>query len=279
MDRRVITRADAGLPPTPAARVALDRKTITALHHSVTPQWTGVQAARNLYAIARSRGFIDTSYSWMADAAGNEVEGRGWGRVGGHTRGYNTVAEAICLVGNYDVIPPPPAMIAAAARLAARSQPGRVTHGHRDLGATACPGRYGYQAISAINAHAGEPDDIEENDVRWHLVIDPTGRILATSQWRLVKERGAARIVAHGRRAWHIPNPDVLTQLRDAGELASPDTPRVADYTAAAIAAGNAVHIGPATLIDLRDAGLLASTDVPEVDRPVVDAILLGGTA
>lgn len=207
----VITRADWGAGPNRAAPVAPQRKTRTFLHHTVTPQWTGAQAARNLQRIARSRGFADISYSWLADRAGNEVEGRGWHRVGAHTKGYNTTAEAVSLIGNLDGEPVPAPMVAAASRLARRSRPGRITGGHRDVASTACPGRHGYAAIPQVN-RTTHPSAQEEDDVRLTLV----------------KQRGAPHIYAIGPAGTRrVPSPGVLRQLRDAGLIRNSDVPEV----------------------------------------------------
>lgn len=270
-----ITRAQAGLPPTPAPAVARSRKTRLFLHHTVTPQWTGVQAARNLWAIARARGFIDTSYPWLADVAGNEVEGRGWERLGGHTRGFNTTSEAISLVGNYDVVPPPPAMVAAAARLAAQTLPGRVTDTHSDVAATACPGRYGRAAVPAINTPT--PDDVPtvEDDVRYRLVKDRTGpRVYKTGLFGLVAERGTPHLYAYGRDTTHVGSPGVAGQYRDAGMLASPDVPDLDAATIAVMLTGPAFHVGPNTLADLRAAGLIVTVGIPAVDPPTINDLL-----
>lgn len=131
------------------------------LHHSVTPQWVGAPAARNLQRIARERGFLDISYSWLGDRQGNEIEARGWARQGAHTLGHNSTSHALCLVGNLDVVPLPDGMVRAAVRITrrhARYGPGRITRPHSAVSATTCPGRYARAAIPTINAAAsGQP--------------------------------------------------------------------------------------------------------------------------
>lgn len=200
----IITRAGWGAPRNTARRVGTARKTRTFLHHTVTPQWVGAQAARNLDRIARGRGFRNgISYSQLADRQGNEIEGRGWGRDGAHTAGYNTVGEAVCLVGNFDADRPPPAMLRAVARLARKSRPGRITHGHRDVGQTACPGRHAYARIADINAMTGAAPapDPQEDDVIY----------------KLVKAHGTPDIYAVGGGGmFRVPTPGHLKQLRDA---------------------------------------------------------------
>jgi hypothetical protein len=131
------------------------------LHHTVTPFWVGAAAARNVQAIAKSRGFVDISYSALATRADELIEGRGWGRQGAHTAGYNSRAHALSLVGNLDTVDMPPGMIRATVRGIRdhrRVGPGRITHGHRQLASTACPGRFAYGRINALNiAATGSP--------------------------------------------------------------------------------------------------------------------------
>jgi hypothetical protein len=176
----VITRDDWGAGPQKADTIPLP-VTRLWLHHTVTPQWTGVEAARRLQKIALDRGFLDISYSWLVDVAGNEIEGRGWGRAGAHTVGFNNTSHAISLIGNFDVDRPPDAMLRGAANLVrkhARVGPDRITGGHRDAegASTACPGRHAYAAIDTINqlAHAAphtESDDMRLNDEGPHIKI------------------------------------------------------------------------------------------------------------
>jgi len=82
-------------------------------------------------------------------------------RKGAHTKGRNSIARAIVLVGNFDVTRPPQQQLDAVAWLVAHGAragwwPGQLAGGHRDApGAnTACPGRHAYAAIEAINAAA-----------------------------------------------------------------------------------------------------------------------------
>lgn len=152
----VYTRSDWGAGPHRAGVIRLPVSRYF-LHHTVTPFWVGVQAARNVQAIARSRGFVDISYSWLTDRQGNEIEGRGWGRQGAHTVGYNSTAHALSLVGNLDSTPVPNGMVLGIVRLIRRHRgygPGRITHPHSAVSQTACPGRYARADIPKYNSLA-----------------------------------------------------------------------------------------------------------------------------
>lgn len=172
------------------------------LHHTVTPQWIGAHAAKRLQEIAWQRGFADISYSWLVDVRGNLIEGRGWRRQGAHTRGYNSTSHAICLIGNFESSRPPTAMLRGAAQLVAehgRYGPDRITHGHRDVGQTSCPGRYAYAQISTINrmARSGLPSPTEEPEVITDEDIEKIARRSSEmTLQRLANEDGALPIRA-----------------------------------------------------------------------------------
>ena len=52
-------------------------------------------------------GWDDIGYSFLAGDDGNIYEGRGWDRVGAHTKGYNSRGLAVSFMGNYkDHLPP-----------------------------------------------------------------------------------------------------------------------------------------------------------------------------
>ena len=125
------------------------------LHHTVTPEWTGVEAAKKLQTIALNRGFNEISYNWLVDVEGNHIEGRGWGYQGAHTIGFNSSAHAISLVGNFDVNKLPTAMVRGLAALVRKHGkhhgPGKITNVHRDVSQTSCPGRFAVAAVSEVN--------------------------------------------------------------------------------------------------------------------------------
>jgi hypothetical protein len=131
---------------------------------------------RQLQQAAFGEGYSDIEYSFvffMPDGAC--YEGRGWGRVGGHTGGgngnYN--GHGLCTVGNFMTMHPSDDLLAAYANVIERGiEVGAVNNsptilGHRDVGttgggATACPGTHLYAALPKIRADVGgdemEPD-------------------------------------------------------------------------------------------------------------------------
>jgi hypothetical protein len=119
------------------------------IHHSVTRATKdAVTDARVIANIGIAR-FGRLSYSFIVHPDGTILEGQN-GHVGAHTRGQNSVSQAVCAVGNYENDQPTPEMLLAIRSLAGRFGP--ILGGHRDApgAATACPGRNLYAAIPSL---------------------------------------------------------------------------------------------------------------------------------
>jgi hypothetical protein len=169
-----------GPAPLPAAEVWL--------HHSVTNapgvQLTGDDlfqaeraAMRILEDIGEQRFGRGISYTFAVMPSGRVYEGHGVDRQGAHTKGRNSIARAIVLVGNYDTARVTNAQRHAIAELLRHGQrAGWWRHaclngGHQQApGAqTACPGRFARSAISDINrlaAAPAPPAEPEEENVK-----------------------------------------------------------------------------------------------------------------
>jgi hypothetical protein len=160
------------------------------VHHTVTRNdYTAAEApglVRAVYAYhTKSRGWDDIGYNVVVDRFGTVYEGRygGFPRgvIGTHTAGFNDSTLGISLLGNFDEVDTPEPMAAALGRagawfaerwgldprtrvtLTSDGSPrfprgARVTvyrmPGHRDLGKTACPGRYAYGRLAAVRTDA-----------------------------------------------------------------------------------------------------------------------------
>ena len=122
------------------------------------------------------RGWSDVGYNFLVDRFGRIWEGRYGGVdrpvVGAHTLGYNDDAFAMSAIGNFETAQPSAAMLDAYGRLfawklslhgvSAGSTQQWVTkrylpaiNGHRDVGQTACPGKYLYAQIPTIRHARG----------------------------------------------------------------------------------------------------------------------------
>lgn len=145
-------------------------------HHSLTeppgPDATLAEDCahiRQIEAIGQSRFRQGISYTFIGMPSGRVFEGHSLDRRGAHTYGRNDRSRAYCFAGNYDVDELPERMQRSAA-LTLVELGTRFDGGHRDVYATACPGRYAYAALSHINQLAdrhvrGEIDLSQEDDM------------------------------------------------------------------------------------------------------------------
>ncbi|GAA2543714.1 peptidoglycan recognition protein family protein [Pseudonocardia hydrocarbonoxydans] len=148
------------------------------LHHSVTSAppiaasfEQDTAAVRVLERIGQDRFGGGISYTFAVCPSGRVFEGHAVDRRGAHTAGRNSFARAICLVGDYERNRPTEAQIVAVAELLRHGATAGwwrrafLNGGHRDApGArTACPGRYGWDTVPAINRLATLPITPEDD--------------------------------------------------------------------------------------------------------------------
>jgi len=136
------------------------------LHHSASPgsDEATVKAIQTFHQALppTGRGWNDIAYSFLIDNDVPDIdifEGRGGGIRPAATAGHNLVSHAICLIGNYDVASPSGEALDRIAHLVAYGYDHGwwmlgFTGGHRDVGATKCPGDNLYPLIGAINIAA-----------------------------------------------------------------------------------------------------------------------------
>lgn len=94
-----VTRRESGLvAPT---SISLISRSLGIFDH-----WTAGSINQSVREIQRfhmeGRGWTDIAYSWLVDVEGTIYEGRGWGRAGAHTAGYNSVSHAVCAIAGTD---------------------------------------------------------------------------------------------------------------------------------------------------------------------------------
>ena len=147
------------------------------VHHTVSANdYTAAEVPAIIRGIYRyhvtGRGWNDIGYNFLVDRFGRIWEGRYGGIalpvIGAHTQGYNSVAFAMSAIGNFDIAQPPAVVVDAYSRLFAwklglHAVPATGTvvlngtrlnriSGHRDVGQTACPGRYLYAQLPTIRS-------------------------------------------------------------------------------------------------------------------------------
>ncbi|MFL6158676.1 MAG: FG-GAP-like repeat-containing protein [Marmoricola sp.] len=179
------------------------------IHHTVNANtYTAEQVPaliRGIYAYhTQSRGWSDIGYNFLVDRFGRIWEGRYGGVdrpvVGAHTLGYNEYAFAMSAIGNYDITQPPQAVLDAYAKLFAwklslydikadathlwvKDRYLNAINGHRDVGQTACPGRYLYAKIPEIRTMAAQVQDDSQlggDPVNWPVLPAPPGSVAPT---------------------------------------------------------------------------------------------------
>jgi hypothetical protein len=169
--------AGFGAAPLPAREVWLHH-TATSTPDANADEDDDTGDVRQVERIGQDRFGGGISYTFAVCPSGRIYEGTGVTRKGAHTKGRNGIARAIVLVGNFDVTRPPQRQLDAVAWLVAHGArmgwwPGQLAGGHRDApGAnTACPGRYAYAAIEAINAAARQPPAQAQMLVEVHTML------------------------------------------------------------------------------------------------------------
>jgi N-acetylmuramoyl-L-alanine amidase len=127
---------------------------------------------RGIYAFhTQVNGWSDIGYNFLVDRFGRIWEGRFGGPardvIGAHTLGFNDVAFAMSAIGNFQTARPSRAMVRAFGRLMGwklginnvragdmrqflHRRSFRAISGHRDAGATLCPGVHLYKRIRVI---------------------------------------------------------------------------------------------------------------------------------
>jgi hypothetical protein len=223
----VVTRAGWGADESlRRGTPAYTTPTAMVVHHTVTANdYSQADAASFVRAVytyhTRSRGWSDIGYNLLVDRFGTVYEGRAGdfarGVVGSHTAGFNNGTISLSLLGNYDTVQPPAALVAAMVRAGAWASErwhfdprGTVTltsrgsdrfpagskvtvsrmPGHRDLGRTACPGRYAYGLLPTVRTEAWRafravfsPPVVEGAPVRSPQPVTITATLDHTASW------------------------------------------------------------------------------------------------
>jgi len=180
--------ADETLRSAPAEYNATVK--VGVVHHTAgTNAYSAAEAAAQVRAVyayhTLGHGWSDIGYNFLVDRFGRIYEGRAGGMDmpvrGAHAGGYNVDTVGVAALGNFEAVRAPTVMIDAIARVLAwklslynrdaygttalMSQGGGTARlpmgetrdfptimGHRDVGATTCPGRYLFAKLPALRA-------------------------------------------------------------------------------------------------------------------------------
>ena len=221
----IFTRAQWGADErirTWAPEYAPTIKAATIHHTADSNDYTADQVPqimRSMYQYHTvSRGWGDIGYNVLVDKFGRIWEGRYGGLastvVGAHAGGFNTGTFGVSMLGNYDLVEPSAAMLEGVAQVIAwklslygvdpRGTTRLVSGGggtakyaagvtvteqtvfaHRDVGATACPGRYGFAKMDTIRSRVTA------------LMTTTTTTVVPTDRWWELRESATAGPAPH----------------------------------------------------------------------------------
>ncbi|HSK25185.1 MAG TPA: N-acetylmuramoyl-L-alanine amidase [Egicoccus sp.] len=149
------------------------------IHHTAgSNSYSKSQSAsvvRGIYSYhVNAQGWNDIGYNILVDRYGQIFEGRAGGLergvIGAHASGFNTSSIGVSVMGNFDKADIPSVALESVARVVAWkydlhgidarasrtiSQNGKsinVTTAHRNVGSTACPGRYFYAKMGSLRS-------------------------------------------------------------------------------------------------------------------------------
>jgi len=183
---RVVSRREWGAQPAKATTpLQPARVTMFVLHHT-TGSYRGARTVRQIQAFHQGpeRGWSDVGYNFLVGDDGTVYEGRGWGFVGAHARGENSRSIGVAYVGDGSR-PVPDAAKRAIVELLGEAEVrfGSLRQvGHRDVGATSCPGDVLYRWWMVERLAEPEPpvfEDARERIVRPPKVVETPRRVVS----------------------------------------------------------------------------------------------------
>jgi hypothetical protein len=121
----------------------LNQINLLVVHHSGSPRNVTTEQIRHWHV--DGKGWSDIGYHYVIEGDATTHNGRHLSRVGAHCKGHNNNSAGVCVVGNNTIPEDKWTMLQIAALMdliyAFRLIfPGIQIVGHKDLGATACPG-------------------------------------------------------------------------------------------------------------------------------------------
>jgi hypothetical protein len=140
------------------------------LHHT-TGSYASHATVRSIQAFHQGpeRKWADVGYNFLIAPTGEIFEGRGWGYAGAHARGHNSASIGVAYIGDGRKSVPDAAkrsILLLAAEADRRF--GKLKRvGHRDVGATACPGDVLYQWWMAGPSLPKEPVKVQPDLDGW----------------------------------------------------------------------------------------------------------------
>lgn len=136
---------------------------LIVIHHTASKTDLTVQEIHQLH-LNQSENWKGIGYHYYINKKGIIYRGRPEKYSGSHALDYNSVSIGICLSGNFEEEDPNINQITSLIELLHYLRikyPNAEILGHRDLNATACPGKNLYSKLGSIIANSATPDYVK----------------------------------------------------------------------------------------------------------------------
>ena len=130
------------------------------IHHTASTAKETVEQIHNFHI--NNNGWAGIGYHFYIRKDGTIYKGRDEKYAGAHCENYNSVSLGICLEGNFEIEKPTEKQLKSLTELLQflKNKYGNVqVVGHRDLNATACPGKNLYSKLGSVIANSITPKD------------------------------------------------------------------------------------------------------------------------
>lgn len=125
------------------------------IHHTASTAKETVEQIHNFHI--NNNGWAGIGYHFYIRKDGTIYRGRPEEYIGAHCENYNSVSLGICLEGNFEIEQPTEKQLQSLSELIhnLKQKYGNVqVIGHRDLNATACPGKNLYSKLGSVIANS-----------------------------------------------------------------------------------------------------------------------------
>ena len=130
------------------------------IHHTASTAKETVEQIHNFHK--NNNGWAGIGYHFYIRKDGTIYRGRPEEYIGAHCENYNSVSLGICCEGNFEIEQPTEKQLQSLSELIhnLKQKYGNVqVIGHRDLNATACPGKNLYSKLGSVIANSNTPKD------------------------------------------------------------------------------------------------------------------------
>ena len=130
------------------------------IHHTASTAKETVEQIHNFHI--NNNGWAGIGYHFYIRKDGTVYKGRDEKYAGAHCVDYNSISLGICLEDNFEIEKPTDSQLKSLSELLQhlKQKYGNVqVVGHRDLNATACPGKNLYSKLGSVIANSNTPKD------------------------------------------------------------------------------------------------------------------------